>query len=316
MGGMKMTFFAGTILDLVGNTPILEPKNYSASHNLQGHLLLKLEYFNPGGSIKDRVGIAMIEAAEKSGLIKKDTVIIEPTSGNTGVGLAMAAAAKGYKLILTMPETMSVERRRLLAALGAQLELTPGADGMKGSIDKALQLAAELPSAFIPQQFENPANPQIHYRTTAEEIWRDTKGKIDILVACVGTGGTITGCGRKLKEYNPHLQIVAVEPADSPLLSGGKAGPHKIQGIGANFIPPIVDITLFDSIATITTDDAYAASRQLAQKEGLLVGISSGAATFIATKLAALPENKDKNIVAILPDGGERYLSTDLFFAE
>ncbi len=311
-----MTFFAGTILDLVGNTPILEPKNYSASHNLQGHLLLKLEYFNPGGSIKDRVGIAMIEAAEKSGLIKKDTVIIEPTSGNTGVGLAMAAAAKGYKLILTMPETMSVERRRLLAALGAQLELTPGADGMKGSIDKALQLAAELPSAFIPQQFENPANPQIHYRTTAEEIWRDTKGKIDILVACVGTGGTITGCGRKLKEYNPHLQIVAVEPADSPLLSGGKAGPHKIQGIGANFIPTIVDITLFDSIATITTDDAYAASRQLAQKEGLLVGISSGAVTFIATKLAALPENKDKNIVAILPDGGERYLSTDLFFAE
>jgi cysteine synthase A len=305
---------AQSILDLIGNTPILEPRNYINAHNLQGHLLLKLEYFNPGGSVKDRVGIAMIEAAEKAGLIKKDTVIIEPTSGNTGIGLAMAAAAKGYILILTMPETMSMERRQLLAALGAQIELTPGAAGMQGSVDKAKQLARELPSAFIPQQFENPSNPQIHYQTTAEEIWRDTGGKIDILVACVGTGGTITGCGRKLREYNPNLQIVAVEPADSPLLSGGQAGPHKIQGIGANFIPKITDTSLFDSIATITTEDAYQTCRELAKTEGLLVGISSGATTFIAMQLAALEKNKNKNILAILPDGGERYLSTDLFF--
>ena len=308
-----MARYAKNMLQLIGNTPLLKGDNYSQSHNLKASLYLKLEYFNPGGSIKDRVALNMLEEAEKTGLITDGTVIIEPTSGNTGVGLAMACAAKKYRLILTMPETMSMERRKLLAALGAELVLTPGASGMQGSIDKANQIKSSLPKAFIPQQFENPANPDAHKKSTAMEIWNDLDGKVDILVAGVGTGGTITGTGEKLKELNPDLKIIAIEPKDSPLLSGGKAGPHGLQGIGANFIPKIVRLELFDEIFPVSTENAYASARELAKTEGLLVGITSGAAAYAGTVIAQRPENYGKSIVVILPDGGERYLSTKLF---
>lgn len=304
---------AGNLTELIGNTPLLELGNYSRNRELGTNLIAKLEYFNPLGSVKDRVGYAMIKDAEEKGLLDKDTLIIEPTSGNTGVGLAFVAAARGYKLILTMPDTMSLERRNLLKALGAQLVLTPGAAGMKGAIAKAEELAAQAPKAFIPQQFKNPANPAIHRQTTAPEIWRDTDGKIDIFVSAVGTGGTITGVAQFLKEQNPSVTIVAVEPFDSPVLSGGKPGPHKIQGIGAGFVPDVLDVSLIDEIIPVHSEDAYAVSRALSKEEGLLVGISSGAALFAATQLAKRPENKGKVIVTLLPDTGERYLSTDLF---
>lgn len=308
-----MAKIAKRLVDLIGNTPLLELTNYNESNGLQAQVIAKLEYFNPAGSVKDRIGYAMIKDAEEKGLINKDTIIIEPTSGNTGVGLAFVAASKGYKLILTMPETMSVERRNLLKALGAQLVLTPGTEGMKGAIKKAEELAKENKNSFVPQQFQNPANPEIHRKTTAEEIWRDTDGKIDIFVAGVGTGGTVTGVGEALKKKNPNVKIVAVEPFDSQVLSGGKPGPHKIQGIGAGFVPDIFNKDIIDEIIPVKNEDAFETSRALAKDEGLLVGISSGAATFAATQLAKRPENKGKIIVALLPDTGERYLSTDLF---
>ncbi|NLW55004.1 MAG: cysteine synthase A [Firmicutes bacterium] len=308
-----MPGIAKQITDLIGNTPLLEFSNYNRALALKACLIGKLEYFNPAGSVKDRIGYAMILAAEEQGLLKKDSVIIEPTSGNTGIGLAMTAAARGYKLILTMPETMSIERRALLAALGAQIELTPGAEGMAGAIRRAEELAAQLPNSFIPQQFKNPANPEIHRKTTAEEIWRDTDGQIDLFVAGVGTGGTITGVGEILKQRKPSLKIVAVEPAASPVLSGGCPGPHQLQGIGAGFIPEILNRSLLDEVITVNNEEAIQAARQLARTEGILVGISSGAALFAATKLAQQPENTGKRIVVLLPDGGERYLSTRLF---
>jgi len=304
---------AENLTNLIGNTPLLEIKNYIKTNNLGAKLVAKLEYFNPGGSVKDRIGFAMIQDAEDRGIINEDTVIIESTSGNTGIALSYVAAAKGYRIILTMPDTMSLERRNLLKALGAELVLTPGVEGMKGAINKAEELAKEIPNSFIPSQFDNPANPEIHRKTTAEEIWKDTDGKVDIVVAGVGTGGTITGIGEKLKEKNPNIKIVAVEPADSPVISGGKPGPHKIQGIGAGFIPTNLNTEIIDEVIKVDNEQAYSASRQLASTEGLLVGISSGAATFAATELAKREENKDKIIVAILPDTGERYLSTDLF---
>lgn len=308
-----MKKIAKQLTDLVGNTPLLELSNYNKSKGLKARLVVKLESFNPAGSVKDRVALAMIEDAETSGLLKPGATIIEPTSGNTGIGLAFVAAAKGYKLTLTMPDTMSVERRNLLKALGAELVLTPGANGMKGAIARAEELKAATPGAVILQQFDNPANPAMHERTTGEEIWRDTDGVVDIFVAGVGTGGTVSGVGAALKKHNPSVKVVAVEPTDSPVLSGGVPGAHKIQGIGAGFVPKNYNPAVVDEILQVTNDDAIRAGRELAQKEGLLVGISSGAAVSAATRLALLPENAGKTIVALLPDTGERYLSTLLY---
>ena len=311
-----MARIARQLTDLVGNTPLLEFSNFNASKGLKAQVIGKLEYFNPAGSVKDRIALAMIEDAEAKGLLRPGATIIEPTSGNTGGGLAFVSASKGYKLILTMPDTMSVERRNLLKALGARLVLTPGAEGMKGAIAKAEELRDATPGSIILQQFENPANPAMHIRTTAEEIWRDTDGKVDLFVAGVGTGGTVSGVGAGLKAHNPNVQIVAVEPSDSPVLSGGKPGPHKIQGIGAGFIPKTYNGEVVDNILQVTNDDAIRTSRELAGKEGLLVGISSGAAVYAAVELAKLPENEGKTIVALLPDTGERYLSTVLYAFE
>ena len=308
-----MSKIAKNLTDLIGNTPLLELGNYGSRQEVKGRILAKLEYFNPLSSVKDRVGYAMIKAGEESGQIKEGTTIIEPTSGNTGVALAFVAAAKGYKIILTMPETMSVERRNLLKALGAQLVLTPGPEGMKGAIKKAEELAQEIPNSFIPQQFNNPANPQMHRETTAEEIWRDTDGKIDIFVASVGTGGTLTGTARGLKAKKADIKIVAVEPATSAVLSGKEPGPHKIQGIGAGFIPKVMDLSLVDEIIPVDNDVAFDTTREVAKTDGLLIGISSGAVLHAAEELAGRPENKDKNIVILMPDSGERYLSTSLF---
>lgn len=308
-----MVKIAKQLTDLIGNTPLLELSHYNKSKELKATIIAKLEYFNPAGSVKDRVAFSMIEDAEKKGILKQNSVIIEPTSGNTGVGLAFVAAVKKYKLILTMPDTMSMERRNLLKALGAIIVLTPGVEGMKGAIAKAEELKKETPDAVILQQFENPANPEIHRHTTGEEIWRDTDGKVDIFVAGVGTGGTITGVGGTLKKHNSEVKVVAVEPSDSPVLSGGKAGAHKIQGIGAGFVPAIYDANVVDEIIQVENDDAIRTGRDLAQQEGLLVGISSGAAVFAAMELARRPENAGKNIVALLPDTGERYLSTLLY---
>ena len=301
------------ITDLIGNTPLLELKNYEAAHDLKATVLAKLEYFNPAGSVKDRIARAMIDDAEAKGLLKPGATIIEPTSGNTGIGLAAVAAARGYTIILTMPETMSVERRNLLKAYGAQIVLTDGAKGMKGAIEKANELAAATPGSFIPSQFSNPANPAIHRATTGPEIWRDTDGKVDIFVAGVGTGGTLTGVGEYLKSQNPNVKVVAVEPASSPVLSKGTPGPHKIQGIGAGFVPDTLNTKIYDEIITVENDEAVLTGRTLARSEGLLVGISSGAAVFAASKLAQRPENAGKVIVALLPDTGERYLSTPMF---
>lgn len=301
------------VLESIGHTPLIRV-NKLVPPNVE--ILVKVESFNPGGSSKDRVGLNMIEEAEKAGLLKKGGLIVEPTSGNTGVGLALASAVKGYKLVLTMPDSMSVERRKLLAAYGAKLVLTPGAEGMKGAIAQAEKILKDHPGSFMPQQFANKANPAIHERTTAEEILEDTDGKVDCFIACVGTGGTLTGTARKLKKVLPEIKIIAVEPADSPLLSGGQARPHKIQGIGANFIPEILDRTLIDEVMCITTEEAYDAARLLAGKEGLLVGISSGAAMAAAMKKSSDPVMQNKRIVVLLPDTGERYLSSDLFHAE
>ena len=308
-----MKKIAKQLTDLVGNTPLMELSNYNESKGLKARLIVKLESFNPAGSVKDRVALAMIEDAETSGLLKPGATIIEPTSGNTGIGLAFVAASKGYKLILTMPDTMSVERRNLLKALGAELVLTPGANGMKGAIARAEELKAATPGAVILQQFDNPANPAMHERTTGQEIWRDTEGHVDIFVAGVGTGGTVSGVGAALKKHNPAVKVVAVEPTDSPVLSGGAPGAHKIQGIGAGFVPKNYNPAVVDEILQVTNDDAIRTGRELAQKEGLLVGISSGAAVSAATRLALLPENEGKTIVALLPDTGERYLSTLLY---
>lgn len=301
------------LTDLIGNTPLLMLTNYQKALQLSGNIIAKLEYFNPAGSAKDRIALSMIEAAEKAGQLKTNSVIIEPTSGNTGIGLASVAAAKGYRVILTMPDTMSIERRNLLKAYNAELVLTPGSLGMQGAIDKANELAAETPESFIPGQFDNPNNPAVHYRTTGPEIWRDTEGQVDFFVAGVGTGGTLSGSGRYLKEQNPAVKIIAVEPDTSPVLKGQPAAPHKLQGIGANFVPKNFDAAIVDDIYDISAEDAYATCRLLAQHEGLLAGISAGAAVYAATLLAQKPENKDKNIVVILPDGGERYLSTPDF---
>jgi cysteine synthase A len=308
-----MGSIAKKLTDLIGNTPLLELENFNRESGALGTVIAKLEYFNPGGSVKDRIGFSMIESAEKAGLLKQDTVIIEPTSGNTGIALAYIAAAKGYRLILTMPETMSIERRNLLKALGAELVLTPGPEGMGGAIRKADELNASLPNSFVPQQFKNPANPEIHRRTTAEEIWKDTDGKVDIFVSGIGTGGTITGVGEVLKARNPNVKIVAVEPADSPVISGGKPGPHKIQGIGAGFIPDILNTGVIDEVIKVTNEDAFRTGQSLARTEGLIIGISSGAAAWAALQLALREENEGKNIVVILPDTGERYLSTLLY---
>ena len=301
------------ITDLIGNTPLLELENYGEYQNLSATIFGKLEYFNPAGSVKDRIAKAMIDDAEAKGVLKPDSVIIEPTSGNTGIGLAAVAAARGYKVILTMPETMSVERRNLLKAYGAQVVLTPGVNGMKGAIQKAQELAAENENSFIPSQFTNAANPSAHRSTTGPEIWNDTDGKVDVFVAGVGTGGTVSGVGEYLKSQNPNVKVVAVEPAGSPVLSGEKPGPHKIQGIGAGFVPETLNTEVYDEIIRVENEDAFKTGRILAKKEGLLVGISSGAAVWAAAQLAKRPENKGKIIVALLPDTGERYLSTPMF---
>lgn len=299
--------------ELIGGTPLLELSNIEKTENLEATLLAKLEYLNPAGSVKDRVAKAMIDDAEKTGKLKKGSVIIEPTSGNTGIGLAAVAAARGYRIIIVMPETMSVERRILMKAYGAELVLSEGSKGMKGAIEKADELAKEIPDSFIPGQFVNPANPAAHVASTGPEIWNDTDGKVDIFVAGVGTGGTITGVGQYLKSKNPSVKVVAVEPSDSPVLSQGKAGPHKIQGIGAGFVPDVLDTKVYDEIIPVTSDDAFAAGRLIGKKEGVLVGISSGAALWAGIQLAKRPENKGKNIVVLLPDTGDRYLSTALF---
>lgn len=301
------------ITDLIGKTPLMELKNYELQHDLHSKIVAKLEYFNPAGSAKDRIAFAMIEDAEKKGLLKKDSVIIEPTSGNTGIGLAAVGASKGYRVIFTMPDTMSLERRNLLKAYGAELVLTEGVKGMKGAIDKAEELSKEIPNSFIPGQFTNMANPQMHFKTTGPEIWEDTDGKVDIFVAGVGTGGTISGIGQYLKSKNPNIKVVAVEPASSPVLSKGVAGAHMIQGIGANFVPQTLDVNIYDEIITVENYDAFETGRELARKEGLLVGISSGAAVWAAKQLAQRPDNRGKMIVALLPDTGERYLSSKMF---
>ncbi len=308
-----MTKIASNLTDLIGNTPLLELSNFNKKHNLEATLIGKLEFFNPAGSVKDRIGFAMIEAAEKQGLLNKDSVIIEPTSGNTGIALAFVAAAKGYRLIILLPETFSLERRNLLKALGAELVLTPGSEGMKGAIRRASELAEITPNSFLPQQFKNLANPDVHRRTTAEEIWNDTDGEVDIFIAGVGTGGTITGVGEVLKARKPGVQIIAVEPTDSPVLSGGNPGPHKIQGIGAGFIPDILNVSVIDEVIQVTNAQAIETSRELTRTEGLVIGISSGAIAYAALQVAKRPENKGKKIVFIVCDTGERYLSTLLY---
>lgn len=302
-----------SLTELIGKTPLLELTNYEKKYSLKTKLIAKLEYFNPAGSVKDRIAYAMIKDAEEKGILKEGSTIIEPTSGNTGIGIASVATAKGYRAILTMPETMSVERRNLLKAYGAEVVLTDGTKGMKGAIAKAEELAKEIPDSFIPAQFDNPANPAMHYATTGPEIWEDTDGKVDIFVSGIGTGGTISGVGKFLKEKNPNIKIIAVEPADSPVLSKGTAGPHKIQGIGAGFVPATLDTTSYDEVITVQNEDAFKTGRELALTEGVLVGISSGAALWVAAEVAKRPENEGKTIVVLLPDTGDRYLSTPLF---
>lgn len=308
-----MTKIANNLIDLLGNTPLLELSRTEKKERLKARIIVKLEMFNPARSVKDRVGFAMLDDAERRGLINKNTTIIEPTSGNTGIGLALVSAIRGYRLILTMPEAMSMERRKLLKALGAELVLTPAYEGMAGAIRKAQELAEEIGNVFIPQQFENKANAEIHRKTTAEEIWRDTDGKVDILVAGIGTGGTITGVGEVLKKHNPHLHVIAVEPDSSPVLSGGKPGPHKLQGIGAGFVPKVLNTDIYDEIIRIKDEEAYERGRQLARTDGVLTGVSSAAAVAAAIRVAKRPENEKKNIVVILPDTGERYLSTPIY---
>ena len=302
-----------SLTDLIGKTPLLRLKNFEIENGLEAELVAKLEYFNPAGSVKDRIAKAMIDDAEQKGILKPDSVIIEPTSGNTGIGLASVASARGYRIILTMPETMSIERRKLLKAYGAELVLTDGALGMKGAIAKAEELSGQIPNSFIPGQFENPANPAVHKATTGPEIWEDTDGVVDFFVAGIGTGGTITGTGEFLKEQNPNIKIVAVEPASSPVLSGGNAGPHKIQGIGAGFVPNTLDTGIYDEIIPVSNEDAFTTGKAIAKAEGLLVGISAGAAVWAAMQIAKRPENKGKRVVVLLPDTGERYLSTPMF---